>query len=242
MQSLLIEIKNGEKVHGHLDSRFVLSIPTLQIRQGEVCIVSGRSGCGKTTLLDLLGCMAEFDQCEKFSYHFPEGTQQVNKAGAMKRAAIRRRHLSYVLQQDGLLSYLTAWENICLAMKMSGRLKWKKDALDMAHAMGVVEQLKKYPPALSIGQRQRIAIIRALATRVSLILADEPTGALDPLTATTIRSELLRAVRESGASLLVVTHDLPLFESVGDRFFGFELSHYDKTVFSTLVETSCYCS
>jgi putative ABC transport system ATP-binding protein len=237
MNPLLVNITNGVKVHGHLDTRFVLSVPQLEIRPGEVCIVSGSSGCGKTTLLDILGCMSGFDRCEQFQYSFGGKVYDVNAAGAWGKAQLRRKHLGYILQKDGLLSYLSAWENIRLAMSMAGCGKNAPYALELARAMGIEEHLSKRPPALSIGQRQRVSIVRALATRASLLLADEPTGALDPITAESIRAELARAVRQCGATLILVTHDLRLFESIGERFFGFQLSRQDNVVCSTLYES-----
>ena len=92
----------------------MLHVPELQLSPGSVSVVAGRSGCGKTTLLDVLGCIAEFTACERFELNLHG--QQVNmlRASALHKARIRRRSLGYVLQQGGLFGYLTAWENILL--------------------------------------------------------------------------------------------------------------------------------
>lgn len=232
-----IDIRNALKVHGRGDTRFALQVPRLQVREGEVCVVAGRSGCGKTTLLDILGCMSSFDRCDGYELRAGGRSYNLAHAGSAAKAGIRRRHMGYILQQGGLLPFLSAWENIMLPLKVAGCTALAGQAMELAAALGLRDHLRKYPAALSIGQRQRVDIVRALAARPAILLADEPTGALDPITAKTVREQLLHVVRRLGTTLVLVSHDWQLFREAGDRFFSFDVAGSNAAVVSTLVET-----
>lgn len=236
MSPYAIDICNGLKLHGAAGSGFALSIPQFRVRAGEVCVVAGRSGCGKTTLLDILGCISPLTRCDAFSLCIRGREEDMAAATERRRARVRRLHMGYVLQQAALLPFLTAWENIMLPLRLAGRLEHAGQARQLACSLGLEGQLHKRPAALSVGQRQRVDIVRALAGNPAYLLADEPTGALDPLTAERVCSELVRAVKALGSTLVLVTHDLQLFGGVGERFFGFELSKQEGGVVSTLRE------
>lgn len=231
-----IDIRNGLRLHGRPGSMFALSIPEFRVRAGEVCVIAGRSGCGKTSLLDLLGCISPFSRCERFDMCMAGRTIDMRTAPGHVMAGMRRLHLGYVLQQAGLLPFLTAWENILLPLRLSGRLAYAGQAMKIVQYLGLEGQLHKRPAELSVGQRQRVDIVRALAPRPEILLADEPTGALDPLTAERVCAELLRVVKALGTTLVLVSHDVQLFRKVGERFFGFELSHRQGMVVSTVIE------
>lgn len=231
-----ITIQNALKVHRSGDFRFALEIPAMRVCAGEVCIIAGRSGCGKTTLLDILGCISDFDRCGRFDISVGGRNYNMLATGAAAKARIRGHHMGYVLQQAGLLPFLTAWENILLPMKMAGRSEAPEQAYELASLLGLEEHLNKLPSALSIGQQQRVSIVRAMAASPAVLLADEPTGALDPLTAQSVRTEMLRIAKSKNTTVVLVTHDLQLFRDVGDRFYGFSLSKEDNVVRSILTE------
>lgn len=234
-----VSLSNAVKRFESSDCFFELRVPSLSLRPGEVCVVLGSSGCGKTTLLDALGCISNFSSCEQFSLRLSGRETDVTRLSAEGKARLRRRSIGYVLQQGGLLPYLTAWENIELPLRFSGRLHLRAEAARLAEDLDIADQLGKKPDALSLGQRQRVSIVRALAFRPALLLADEPTGALDPVTADEVKEKLLSAARQQGTTLVVVTHDPGLFVPVADRCLGFRLARTGgQGVCSTLHETT----
>lgn len=233
-----LSIRHAVKTHRAAEAVFTLQVPELELPAGCVCVVTGRSGCGKTTLLDVLGCISAFDTCERFTITHGKRNYELSRAGAMRRAALRRGTVSYVLQQGGLLPFLTAWENIMLAQQIaSAPLEYRKTARTLAETLGISSLLDRFPAALSIGQRQRVSIVRAMAMRPGLLLADEPTGALDPITAQTVREQLLQAARLLHITTVIVTHDVELFRPVADVVLGFEVCKKEQgDVVSTVIK------
>lgn len=229
-------IEQAVKRHASADHAFELHVPSLRLRAGEVCVVAGKSGCGKTTLLDALGCISPWQSCACHGFALGERMVDAAHLSSRKRAELRRCFIGYVLQQGGLMPLLTAWENIMLALRFSGRTDRQDYALALAEALGVGDELHKRPEALSIGQRQRVSIVRALAPCPALLLADEPTGALDPVTAADVRPLLLKAAREQGSSVVIVTHDVDLFTRDADVSMGFTIERRGNLTISTLRE------
>ncbi len=236
-----IQLRNATKRYRGSEDTFELYIPTMQLKRGGLYIVAGRSGCGKTTLLDAMGCMSSFDEVTEYSLHNLQGEHiALAKASNLTLAETRRRHIGYVLQQGGLLPFLTAKQNILLPIELSLRSKSRKEAaLDMIAQLGLTpKHLNYYPHALSIGQRQRVCIARALAHRPEFLLADEPTGALDPANAGVVRDLLLKYARYYGVTTLIVTHDVELFAGDADGIFGFDIDQQASTTRSTLIAPS----
>lgn len=230
-------LETAVKRHESADHAFELRVPELRLRAGAVCVVAGKSGCGKTTLLDALGCISPWQSCGRHYFAPDEHTGvDVARIPNRMRAEMRRRCIGYVLQQGGLLPLLTAWENILLALRFSGRTDRQNYARALAEQLGVAEELHKRPEALSIGQRQRISIVRALAPCPALLLADEPTGALDPVSAADVRPLLLEAARKQGSAVVIVTHDVELFANDADVNMGFTIERRGKLTVSTLHE------
>lgn len=234
MTEPIVQIREALKRHAGNGAAFELAVPALDLYAGQVAVVAGRSGCGKTTLLDVLGCISGFTACGHFVMNLRNRTYNLASRSELARGRVRRYALGYVLQQGGLLPFLTARENILLPLKMSDR-KMETEALEsLAGNLGICDQLDKYPEALSIGQRQRVSIARALAPQPALLLADEPTGALDPLTAMEVKELLLKEVRRAGSAAIIVTHDVKLFAAEADLLLGFRLERTQGGTRSTL--------
>ena len=153
------------------------------------------------------------------------------------RAAIRSQSIGYVLQTGGLLPFLTVRQNIALPLALN-RLKDNSRIQELASNLGIAEQLDKRPAFLSGGQRQRAAIARALIHRPSLVLADEPTAAVDELTAMEIRDQFQSLSKTLGTTTIMVSHDRSLLRGRVDRIFSFRLERATHGVtISTLHET-----
>jgi len=208
-------------------SRFELQAPKFRVERGEFVALVGESGCGKSTLLDLLALISRPSQCGLFDLGL-DPLRPIDIAHLWEQeeeaalAAIRRRRLGYVLQTGGLLPYLTVRENL----RLPGRLN-RLQGIDrkiglMAQRIGVADCLNRLPERLSGGQRQRVAILRALVHGPSLVLADEPTAAVDQRRAQGIVLDLRELARAEEMAVVMVTHDLGL-AALADRRYGFRL-------------------
>jgi putative ABC transport system ATP-binding protein len=190
---------------------FELRVPKLRILPGEVILLSGPSGCGKSTLLDLLALALRPTAGSVFRFRpdQSEATELMvlwNRGDLDALGRLRGRHLGYVLQTGGLLPYLTVRENVELSCQLLGRAA-EPTVTRLAERLGIVAQLDKRPAQLSVGERQRAAIARALAHRPSVLLADEPTASVDPLNAAAIIELLLELVRSTGVTAVIASHE-----------------------------------
>ncbi|MEM6938771.1 MAG: ABC transporter ATP-binding protein [Pseudomonadota bacterium] len=180
-------------------------IPVLQgvsfdLGAGKTLALTGESGSGKSTLLHIIGGLEEPDSGSVMLKG--QNLARMDDAG---RAALRRQDVALVFQQFNLIPSLNVAANIAFQARVAGR----HDAAfqtELTQALGLAEQVHKYPEALSGGQQQRVAIARALAVRPALLLADEPTGNLDEATASDVLAQMLHLVAQTGAAMLVVTH------------------------------------
>jgi putative ABC transport system ATP-binding protein len=222
-------------------SIFTLHIPALSIQRGEFTAFVGASGCGKSTLLDLLGLISLPTSAGRFEVRFQLGDgnsvpESVAAAAEARVADLRRRHLGYVLQSGGLLPFLTVGENILLSRRINGQDVDDGGTRALAEELEIATHWHKKPAFLSGGQRQRVAIARALAHHPTVLLADEPTGAVDKTTARKIYALLRRATRERDVSVLSVTHDEQLVANLTDRVFSFRT----EAIGSDAVESELY--
>lgn len=219
---------------------FILEVPRLHVGAGEFIAFVGESGCGKSTLLDLLGLVSRASSAARFEIVVGDAeATDVHTASDDRLADLRRRHLGYVLQNGGLLPFLTAGENILLPRRVNGQAATRAEVEPLLSTLRIGDQWSKKPAFLSGGQRQRVAIARALAHAPALVLADEPTGAVDKLTAREIRDLLREAARARGATVLIVTHDETLLSGQTDRVFTFDVRRVgENEVHSTLKETN----
>lgn len=176
---------------------------TLDIQAGEFIAIMGVSGSGKSTLLNILGCMDRPSSGE----YFLDGVS-VNRLNDRELSRIRNRKVTFVFQHFALMEKYTAYENIELPLlqRKLSRSERRKTIVEAASQLGIEDQLSKLPKQMSGGQQQRVAIARALASGADILLADEPTGALDRKTGETLMS-IFKSLNQQGKTIIIVTHD-----------------------------------
>jgi putative ABC transport system ATP-binding protein len=175
---------------------------TLQIDEGEMVAIRGPSGSGKTTLMNILGCL---DRPTTGSYVL--GDEDVSRMSDNALARVRNRKIGFVFQTFNLLPRMTALENVELPLLYAGERGAQGKALRALELVGLKERADHRPNQLSGGQKQRVAIARAIVTDPAIVLADEPTGALDTKTGEDILT-LFKKLNRLGRTIIIVTHDL----------------------------------
>jgi putative ABC transport system ATP-binding protein len=194
----------------------VLNDLNLAINQGEITILTGPSGSGKTTLLTLIGALRSMQT----------GSLKVlgrELLGASQTQLVTTRsQIGYIFQANNLLKSLTAWENVCMPLKLHPEIKNRRArAIEILSAVGLADRTHYYPDLLSGGQKQRVAIARALVSQPKLILADEPTAALDGKSGREVVNLMQQLAQEQGCTILMVTHDNRILD-VADRIIHME--------------------
>ncbi len=185
------------------ESLHVLKGLDLHIKEGEFVSIMGSSGSGKSTLLNIVGLLDEHDEG---TYHL--NGQLIEKLDEKKAAILRNKFLGFVFQSFNLITYKNALENVALPLyyKGVGRKERQKIALEYLDKVGLKDWANHLPSELSGGQKQRVAIARALVTKPKVVLADEPTGALDSSTSNSVM-ELLKEINREGMTVFVITHE-----------------------------------
>lgn len=200
----IIELQNINKVYGKGESATVaLTDVSLKVEQGEFWAIMGPSGSGKSTLLNILGCM----DVPTSGNYLLKG-KNLGKSTPNQLSQIRNQTVSFIFQQFALLNDYNVYDNIelpLLCQKLSKRERKERVRYYMKR-LGIENLARKKPTQISGGQQQRVAIARALVTKADIILADEPTGALDQKTGQELMS-LLCEINEEGKTILLVTHD-----------------------------------
>ena len=194
---------------------FCVSLPGLTLRSGEIAALTGPSGCGKSTLLEMIGAILRPGSLGAYQLGERDIAAPLLAEDEPALAAIRARELGFMLQHGGLLPWLSVMENITLARRLAGlttRSSWLDTAID---TLGVRHLLKSLPSRLSIGERQRVAFIRAIAHQPRLLLADEPTAALDPDNASRLFALMVDMVRTLEMTAIVVSHDWQRVDQFG---------------------------
>jgi len=201
---------------------FAVELDQFTLLRGEAVAITGPSGCGKSTLLDLIGLVLRPNRVERFVFCDDGATPcDVAAAWASGRqdhlARARARGIGYVLQTGGLLPFLSVRDNLRLSRDLLGLGPDPAGEERLVTTLGLAPLLGKRPGMLSIGERQRVAIARALAHTPPLVLADEPTAALDPLQSAEVMRLLLALAAELGVGVVVVSHDWDLLARFGLR-------------------------
>ena len=190
------------------DSLHVLKGIDLHIKEGEFVSIMGSSGSGKSTLLNIVGLLDVHDE----GNYYLNG-QLIKDLNEKKAAILRNKFLGFVFQSFNLISYKTALENVALPLYYKGmnRKQRLKVAMDYLDKVGLKDWATHLPNELSGGQKQRVAIARALVTKPKVVLADEPTGALDSTTSNSVM-DLLKDINDEGMTVFVITHEEEIAE------------------------------
>ena len=201
----MIKLENIYKTYnlGKSNAFTALKGVNLTIDDGEMVAIIGKSGAGKSTLMHIIGCIDDF---EKGTYKLAD--RDVSKISENKRANIRNSEIGIVLQDFALIEEYSAIENVMIPLYFSkNKAKKKERAKEALKKMGIEELADKRVNKLSGGQKQRVAIARAIVNNPKLLLADEPTGALDVNTSAEIMKEFKR-LNEEGMTIVIITHDM----------------------------------
>lgn len=199
----MIKLKNVNKTYPGAVPLHVLKDINLHIDRGELVSIMGASGSGKSTLLNILGILDTYDTGE----YLLDGVL-IRNLGENRAAELRNRMIGFVFQSFNLISYKDALDNVALPLFYQGvsRRKRRMLAMEQLERLGLADRAHHLPAELSGGQKQRVAIARALITKPSIILADEPTGALDSTTSHDVM-DLFRQLNSEGMTIVIVTHD-----------------------------------
>jgi len=200
----MIHLENVNKTYYGAQPLHVLKGIDLDIKEGEFVSIMGASGSGKSTLLNILGILDNYD-----SGTYELGGTLIKDLSESKAAEYRNRMIGFIFQSFNLIAFKTAVENVELPLFYQGvsRKKRHQMALEYLERLGLLDWATHYPNELSGGQRQRVAIARALITKPRIILADEPTGALDSKTSVEVMQLLKDLNQKEGMTQVIVTHD-----------------------------------
>jgi len=200
----VIQLQDIHKTYQGAQPLHVLKGITLHVDRGEFVSIMGASGSGKSTLLNILGILDNYDTGSYELAGVP-----IRNLSERKAAEYRNRMIGFIFQSFNLIAFKTAVENVELPLFYQGVVRRKRHqmALEYLERLGLLDWADHYPNELSGGQRQRVAIARALITRPQIILADEPTGALDSKTSVEVMQLLKQLNTDEGITQIIVTHD-----------------------------------
>lgn len=215
----VVEIKNLDFYYGHgkLRKQILFDI-NLTLKKGEVVIMKGPSGSGKTTLLTLMGALrsANYGSLKVFNQELVNAPESL--------LIQTRRNIGYIFQAHNLLNSLTARQNVQMSMELHPQFSQeevKTKSIEMLKAVGLGDRIDSYPENLSGGQKQRVAIARALVSHPKMVLADEPTAALDSKSGRDVVEIMQTLAKEQGCTILIVTHDDRILD-VAERIIELE--------------------
>ena len=200
----MLDLKGIHKTYPGVQPLHVLKGVDLHISEGELVSIMGPSGSGKSTMLNIMGILDDYDEGE---YHL--AGRLVKNLTEKQEARFRNQLIGFIFQSFNLINFKNAMENVALPLyyRGVGREERNRLAMEYLEKVGLAEHWHHLPMQMSGGQRQRVAIARALVTRPQIILADEPTGALDSKTGVEVMELLKRLNREEKITMIIVTHD-----------------------------------
>ncbi|WP_232370232.1 ATP-binding cassette domain-containing protein [Xenorhabdus lircayensis] len=206
---MMLHIESMQIQRGQAEQGLTVSLPSLSLDVGEVAALTGPSGCGKSTLLEMIGGILQPDHLACYQLGTPprDIATPILTGEERQLAEVRAKDLGFVLQHGGLLPWLSVEQNIQLPRKIAGLVAgsaWLDTAISRLKIEGL---MKKMPSQLSIGERQRVAFARAIAHQPQLLLADEPTAALDPHNAEMLFSLIVEMVNSLSLVAIIVSHD-----------------------------------
>ena len=219
---LIYHLRDVVKIREAEGVAFHLRIPSLQIAMGEKVALIGKSGCGKSTLLDMLAFILQPSEIGAFRFKPEREEESLNihtywKNGKLNQLGdLRKRNIGYVMQTGGLLPYLTVRENMNLCRSVLG-LRPDGMVEHLAEELDITAHLDKLPDKLSTGERQRVAIGRAVAHRPSIVIADEPTASIDPYAAEKVMSMLIGLADEFEITVILASHAWEHIKQLGLR-------------------------
>lgn len=231
----MLSVRGMEISRGRVGEAYRVSMPRLELSTGEVAAIVGPSGCGKSTLLEALGLILQPEQLEGF--RLQEFDLSVNPQVSTQRrekylARVRQHCMGFVPQTGGLLPFLSVKQNIELSTRMSGTALATAVQKTVIDRLNLGSLLKRLPRDLSIGERQRVSFARSIAHQPMLLLADEPTAALDPVLAKELFSLIVDISRELKISALIVTHEWSIVADLGIRQITAQIQADRRTIFN----------
>jgi len=200
---MIIKLRGIHKTYDNGTPLHVLKGIDLDIQKGEMVAIMGASGSGKSTLLNIIGILDNYDDGD---YYLND--QLIKELSESRAAELRNRMIGFIFQSFNLISFKNAMENVALPLYYQGMSRRKRNmrAMEYLDRVGLKDWANHMPNELSGGQKQRVAIARALIANPQVILADEPTGALDSVTTVEVM-DMLREVNKTGMSMIIVTHE-----------------------------------
>ena len=209
----MIQLKDINKTYNNGAPLHVLKGINLDIKRGEFVSIMRASGSGKSTLLNILGILDNYDTGE----YYLNGTL-IKNLSETKAAEYRNRMIGFIFQSFNLISFKNAVENVALPLFYQGVSRRKRNAMALEYLdmVGLMDWADHMPNEMPGGQKQRVAIARALIAKPQIILADEPTGALDSTTTVEVM-ELLRSVNQEGMTMVIVTHEMNFAREISNR-------------------------